>query len=348
MGDDLAGPVVERDQGGGEAAAQCIGMLAGEVLEVGLQPGVDRQAMHEARLVLLDLGVGEVRGEHGELAAHGRHALASRAPRLVGGDHAMRGGVGQHAVAGAPRGLREAVGTAQLRRLRQRHEQGRLGQRQAPRLLAEVGERGGAHALEVAAERGKPQVKAQDRVLGELALQLQRAQRLAHLAGAGALVLAGQQARHLHGQRRAAGDDAAMAHELPAGTADGDGVDAAVGREAPVLEGQQHGEIARVDLLGLDRQPPAAVGGRVGAQQPVIAVEHADGERLGPRQRDRLHALPDDGDGGDGGASQQHRCQYRSPHPCAGVHPSFTSRRSPLMHHLSASRESLLPLTGRG
>jgi hypothetical protein len=295
MGDDLAGAVVERDQRGGEAAAQRVGVLAGELLEVGLDRGIDRQAMHEARLALLDLGVGEVRREHGELAARGRHALASRAPCLVGGDHAVGDGVGQHAVARAPRRLGKSVGTAQLGRLRQRHEQGRLGQRQAARLLAEIGERGCAHALQIAAEGGEAQIEPQDGVLGELALQLQRAQRLPHLAGAAALVLAVQQPSHLHGQRRAAGDDAAVAHELPAGAADGDRVDAAMAAETPVLEGQQHGEIARVDLFRLDRQAPAPVGRGVGAQQPVVAVEHGHRQRLGPTERQRFHALPDDG-----------------------------------------------------
>ena len=84
--------------------------------------------------------------------------------------------------------------------------------------------------------------------------------------------------------------------ELPAGAADGPGVDAAVRAEALVLEGHQHGEIARVDVLRLDRQPPAAVGRGVGAQQPVVAVEHGHRQRLGARQRQRLHALPEHGE----------------------------------------------------
>ena len=119
----------------------------------------------------------------------------------------------------------------------------------------------------------------------------QRAQRLAQLAGARALVLALQQARHLHGQRRAARDDAAGARRAasaarPIATR----VDAAVRAEALVLEGHQHGQIARIDVLDLDRQPPAAVRRRVGAQQPVVAIEHRDRQRLGARQRQRRRA----------------------------------------------------------
>ena len=118
-------------------------------------------------------------------------------------------------------------------------------------------------------------------------------------------MLAGEQARHLHGEGRAARDDPAMREELPAGAPDGNRIDAMMAAEATVLEGEQHGEVARVDLLDLDGQAPAPVGGRVGAQQPVVAVEHGDGQRLGTRQRYRLRALPDDGERGRNGAGCQ-------------------------------------------
>jgi hypothetical protein len=45
-------------------------------------------------------------------------------------------------------------------------------------------------------------------VLGQTPLERERAQRLPDLARTGALMLALQQARHLHGQRRAARHDA--------------------------------------------------------------------------------------------------------------------------------------------
>ena len=106
-------------------------------------------------------------------------------------------------------------------------------------------------------------------------------------------MLAEQQARHLHGERRAARDDAAVPNEQPAGAPDGQRIDAVMAAEALVLEGDQHGEVARVDILDLDRQAPAAVGRGVGAQQPVVAVEHGDGQRLGTGQRQRLQPLPD-------------------------------------------------------
>ena len=306
MGDHLAASVVDGDQCGGKPATQRVAVVAGELLEAGLGGAIDGEVVHEARLVLLHFRIGEVWGEHGELAAHGRHALGHGTRGLLARDDALRGGMGQHTVARAPRGLGEAIWPAQLGRLRQRHEEGRFRQRQAPRLLAEVGERGRAHAFEIAAEGGEAEIESQDSVLGQLVLQRQRAQGLAQLAGARALVLAGQQAGHLHSQRRAAGNDARMPHEQPGGAADRIGVHAVVGPEALVLESQQHGKIARVDVLHLDGQAPASVGRGVGAQQAVVAVEHGDGEGLGAGKRQRLHPLPDDGER-DGACDDQER-----------------------------------------
>ena len=67
----------------------------------------------------------------------------------------------------ASRGLRVAVGPALLGQLRQRDEQRGFGDGQPPRLLAEIGERGGAHAFEVAAIGRERQVELEDLVLGE-------------------------------------------------------------------------------------------------------------------------------------------------------------------------------------
>ena len=156
---------------------------------------------------------------------------------------------------------RIAVGAAHLRRLRQRDQQGRLGQRQPPRLLAEIGERGGAHAFEVAAERRQPQIEAQDRVLGQPPLQLR-----ARAAPGGSCRRRCARARPAAGAppawsassrpRRCAGGATSCQPARP----NAPGVDAVMRAEALVLEGDQHGEIARVDILDLDRQPPAAVG----------------------------------------------------------------------------------------
>ena len=78
------------------------------------------------------------------------------------GDRAGRDGALEHAVARAAGGLGIAVGAAHFRRLRQGDEQRRLADREPARLLAEVGERGGAHALDVAAEGGEAEVERED------------------------------------------------------------------------------------------------------------------------------------------------------------------------------------------
>ena len=58
-------------------------------------------------------------------------------------------------------------------------------------------------------------------------------------------------------------------------------IDSVVAVEAPVLIGEQHGEITRIDLADARRQPPAPVGQGEGAQQPAIAVN--DHRRTQPR-----------------------------------------------------------------
>ncbi len=90
--------------------------------------------------------------------------------------------------------------------------------------------------------------------------------------------------------------------------------------EALVLERHEHGEVALVDLVGLEREPPATFGGGKGAQKPLVAVEHGD--------RDLAHAgklwnaQPVDGrvECGDAAANQQHDGREHTGHP--EQHPS--------------------------
>src|SRR5215208_251121 len=76
-------------------------------------------------------------------------------------------------------------------------------------------------------------------------------------------------------------------------------IDAAMRPEPPVFIRQQQLEISGVDGgLGIDRQPPASVRHRIGAQQLAIAVDDGGGNfsRLFQRQRpERNHP------GGEGG-----------------------------------------------
>ena len=164
----------------------------------------------------------------------------------------------EHAVARSARGRDRAVRPAQLRRLRQRDQQRRLGHRQPARLLAEIGERRRANAFEIAAIGREAEIERQHLVLGERALELDRAHHLPQLGGERALGARLQQPRHLHGDGRAAGHDAAAGDELKRGARHRQRIDAGMRAEAPVLVGQQHVDIARIDVA---RAWPAAASG---------------------------------------------------------------------------------------
>ena len=174
------------------------------------------------------------------------------------------------------------------------------------RLLAEVGERRRPHALRVAAERGKLQIKREDLVLGERVLQLERVHDLAQLgcprmARGGLIPIGlGDEAGDLHGERRAARDDPAVADELEARADECTRVDAAVGIEAAVLERRQHGEVARIDGVRLDGQPPVARPGGERAQQGIVAVEDGGGNLGNIGEAGRGEGLDRDVEGGEG------------------------------------------------
>ena len=75
-----------------------------------------------------------------------------------------------------------------------------------------------------------------------------------------------KQPRHLHGQGRAAGDDAATFSQLQRGTAERNRIDAVMVVEPAIFIGEQHFQKARVDIADRCRQSPTSVLGGVGAQ----------------------------------------------------------------------------------
>src|SRR5262249_22804125 len=83
------------------------------------------------------------------------------------------GGALEHAIARLAHRAARPVGATPLRRLRQRDQHGGLAKRQAARFLAEIGERGRANALEIAAIGCKAQIKREYLVLGQGALDLE-------------------------------------------------------------------------------------------------------------------------------------------------------------------------------
>jgi hypothetical protein len=206
---------------------------------------------------------------------------------LVQGHRAGSGDAVEHPVAGVARGLDRAIGPALLGRLRQSHQQRRLAQGQAARLLAEIGERGRAHAFEIAAVGREAEIEGKDLVLAQAALDRDRAHHLAQLGRERALSARLEQARHLHGERGRAGDDAAIADELREGAAERERIDAMVRIEPLVLVGEQQCQETRIDMLARRRQPPAPLQRGVGPQQLAVAIDHQrrEGEPLPQRRR---------------------------------------------------------------
>ena len=184
-----------------------------------------------------------------------------------------------------------AVGAALFGQLRQRDQQGGFRDRQPLRLLAEIGERGGADAFEIAAIGRQRQVALEDLLLGEPPLDLDGAKDLAELLAEAAAFARLDQPGKLHRQRRAARDDAAVAGELPCGAQQRQRVDAVVIPEALVLIGDQHLDELRIDLVEAGRQPPAPVGRGEGPEQRAVAVDDLAGDRDRLRQRRREGAV---------------------------------------------------------
>ena len=150
-----------------------------------------------------------------------RHRLAGRCIEEMGVDHAVFERPGEHTVAAHLREFGPSIGPAALGRLRQGDQQGGLGNREVARLLAEIGEGGRAHALQIAAHRRKREIDRQDLAFGIAPFELQRARRLDRLgeqaALRGRLQTGIDQAGSLHGKRRGAGHDAAAADPLLGG-----------------------------------------------------------------------------------------------------------------------------------
>ena len=219
-----------------------------------------------------------MRRQHRHRMPRVRHRFGFGERDFVGRHFAGRGKAVEHAIARRARDVRRAIGTARLRRLRQRHEQRRFGKRQVFRLLAEIDQRGRANALDIAAIGREIEIEREDLILGQNTLHLDRAHHLLELARQIARVTAFDEARHLHGQGRGAGAQAAAGHELHRGAHHRKRIDAVMRAEALVLVGKQHVEEARIDVGHFGRQAPAAVGRRIGAQKLAVAIEHLLGE----------------------------------------------------------------------
>ncbi len=167
----------------------------------------------------------------------------------------------ENAVARLARDFGKTIRPPRLRRLRQRDEKGGFGNREPARLLAEIGETCGSHALDIAAIRRKGEIEIENLFLAVMAFKLDRADDLAQFRAEGFFRARLQKPRDLHRQGRTAGDDMAMREQLAHGAAQGSEIDAMMTIEAPVFIGEQHGDVALVDLLALAgrRQRPSGM-----------------------------------------------------------------------------------------
>ena len=155
-----------------------------------------------------------------------RHGLTLGGIALGRGDHSTSKGPVEDHVAGRPRGIGETIRPPCFRRLRQGHKQRRLADREPLRFAAEIGKARRTQALNIAAIRGKPQVKIEDASLAYPPFDLYRAQNLTELSGkrfSGARLA---QPRHLHRQSRAARNDMAVACPLQRGATEAERINA--------------------------------------------------------------------------------------------------------------------------
>jgi hypothetical protein len=253
--------------------AQGAGAFGGECFQTLLQAGIEGQTLDRAFGVGAMGAPGQMGGEHREGAACVRDRLAPGAVQFDGVDESGDVETLKDGVAGAAQGFGVAVGAARFGGLGKRDQQCRFRRRQPVRFMAEPGERSGAYSFEVAALRRQIEIGGEDGVLVQPSLQGQGQTHLMQLAGQIAGRASVEQTRQLHGDRRAAGDDAPVSEPLPGGAYERQRIDADMIAKAPVLDGLEPGQIARIDRIERDRQPPAPIGHGEGAQQPPLAVE---------------------------------------------------------------------------
>ena len=212
--------------------------LAGQRLERGLQARIDRKPDHtlaRRRLERLLRRMGRHRREGPPL---GRNGLGLGVFGFRDTDEAAFARPIEHACAGTFRRLRETVGPARFRRLRESYEECGLSDREPLRFLAEIGEARGAQAFDIASVRCKPQVEIEHVAsLVRRLFDFDRADHLAQLGRDRTIRPRLEKARHLHGEGRSARYDPAVQDHLQHRSRERERVDPAMLREAAVLVG---------------------------------------------------------------------------------------------------------------
>ncbi len=217
-----------------------------------------------------------------------------RGSRDIGiGNHALVDHAGEHMIAAAFGGDGMAIRPLAFGRLRQRHQQGRLGKRERFWLLAEIGEARGAHPFEIAAERGEGEIEVENLGLAEAPLQFDRAHRLPELGRERAFLARFEQARHLHGEGGSPRNDMAGLGKLDRSARQRQRIDAGMAVKTLVLIGFEQGKIARRNIGHACFQPPIAIAREKRAQQCAMTIHHFGRERGRARHVRREQAVGD-------------------------------------------------------
>ena len=271
LGQDLSGRVIDRQDGNRDIRPECAGAAARQVFQALLPEGVDAELLDTRVRRTSHRFLGGDRSQHWHGDTSDRHRLSLGVLDITCGQ--QTGHAVEHAIAGGARDLRRTIRTTCFRRLGESNQQCRFTEREPARLLAEIRERGRTHAFEIAAKRRGSEIEREHLVFAQRALDLDCAHHLAQLAEQGARARL-EQARDLHGERRGAGHVVAVQDELPARAQQRERVHARMLTKAPVLIGEQHIEVARINVIGARRQAPAPVSGRKRAQQPPVPINN--------------------------------------------------------------------------
>ncbi len=165
-----------------------------------LKAGVDGEPDH-IFLGFAREAFGQMRGQGRKIMPLGPQLLLFGEIRLRLGDDTRAGCTVDDAVACGLGRLVIAIGPALFGRLRQGDEEGGFRDGQPVRFLAKISKRGGAHALNIAAERRKPHVELKHLTLGQHGFELPGPQHLTDLGEIRVRRPVVEQPRRLHGER---------------------------------------------------------------------------------------------------------------------------------------------------
>lgn len=279
-GPDFAGAVFE-DYGGGVVDSRR-GVEAvfeggsGELLGFGVEcGGVDEAAGIPASCELEEVGIGR-RGEdrRGEIAVAQR--VRADAAGLGLGDFAVAHEEAEHGVEAFFGGGGVAVGAQAGGGLREAAEENGFGFIEVARGAAEVVTGGGFGAVDAPAVGEVVEVGLEDFVFGAGELEVFGEAHLNEFGGE-AFVAPVKEGGELHGHGGGAGDDAAVADELPGGAEKGGGVYAVVLEEAVILHGEGVADEVRGQLGERHGEAPARIEAREGVRGVSPAIEKAHG-----------------------------------------------------------------------